>query len=77
MYTVSVKRITFSADQGVIGKARSAARMRGTTLNAPFREWLLKLVAGEERAEMYRELVKSLRHVRACRHISRDEMNER
>ena len=77
MYTISVKRITFSADPDLIEKARSNARLRGTTLNEAFREWLAGFVDGERDVQNYRELVESLRHVQPGRHFTRSEMNQR
>lgn len=77
MYTIFVRNITFSADEAAIDRAREVARSEHKTLNDAFREWLTqygsRAVSPGEIAELYR----SLRHVRAGRKFTRDEMNER
>lgn len=35
-----MKNITFSAENSLIDQARALARLRGTTLNEAFRDWL-------------------------------------
>jgi len=77
VYTVSVKNITLSADEHLIEQARDKARAQHTTLNAAFREWLLQFTAPPDSAKEYRDLMRRLSHVKAGRHFSRDEMNER
>jgi len=77
VYTGSVKNITLSADEHLIEQARNKARAQHTTLNAAFREWLLQFTAKQGSAEEYKALMQQLRHVKAGRHFSRDEMNER
>lgn len=72
-----MKNITLSADEDLIEKARLIARGQRKTLNTAFREWLLHFTASEGDAQSYRELMKSMRHVNAGRHFTRDEMNER
>ena len=77
MYTIVVRNITFSADEASIDRAREVARSENKTLNDAFREWLnqygSRSVSDEEIADLYR----SLRHVRAGRKFTREEMNER
>ena len=77
VYTMVVRNITFSADDAEIDRAREVARSEHKTLNDAFREWLTQYasrsVSDEEIAELYR----SLRHVRAGRKFTREEMNER
>ena len=77
MYTSVVKNITLSADEHLIELARNKAREQHTTLNQAFREWLVQFTAQQDRAKQYDELMKQLRHVKAGRHFSRDELNER
>ena len=77
MYTVLVKNITLSADEHLIEMARNKAREQHTTLNAAFREWLVQFTAQQDRAKQYKDLMRRLRYVRADRHYSRDELNER
>lgn len=72
-----MKRITFSADEETIARARSAARAHGRTLNELFREWLSDLGARAEKVETVQALMKNLSHVKAGRRFTRDEMNQR
>jgi hypothetical protein len=72
-----VKNITLSAEDHVIEKARLIARSRHSTLNAEFRRWLLQYTAETTTARQYDDLMRRLKHVRAGRKYSRDEMNER
>jgi hypothetical protein len=77
VYTVYVKNITLSADDGLIEQARLLARSQHKTLNAMFREWLQQLTSQSGGAQEYDALMKRLKHVQAGRRFSRDEMNER
>ena len=72
-----VRNITFSADEGEIDRARQVARSEHKTLNDAFREWLTQYASRSASDEEIAELYKSLRHVRAGRKFTRDEMNER
>lgn len=72
-----MKNITLSADADLIEQARLAARSRQTTLNAAFREWLVQFTAQSSRTQEIDSLMRRLRHVRAGRRFTRDEMNER
>ena len=72
-----MKRITFSADEKVIRRARAVARARNRTLSEAFREWLVEFTAGSRRAEDFDELMKRLHYVDSGRKYSREEMNER
>ncbi len=53
------------------------ARAQRKTLNAAFREWLAQFTAQSGNSQEAEALFKRLRHVKAGRHFSRDEMNER
>jgi predicted transcriptional regulator len=72
-----MKNVTLSADEDLIEKARLIARSQRKTLNIAFREWLEQFTASEGNLENYDALMKSLNHVRAGRHFTRDELNER
>lgn len=74
-----MKNVTLSADERLIEAARARARADQTTLNAEFRRWLADYAAGEERATVHHELLKSLRAKvkTGGRRFSREEMNER
>jgi predicted transcriptional regulator len=72
-----MKKITFSADEDLIERARLAARSQHKTLNAAFREWLLDFTAQARSGREVDTLMRRLSHVNAGRHFSRDEMNER
>jgi len=77
VYTTSVKNITLSADEHIIERAREVARSQHTTLNAAFRDWLEQYIARPGTAAEFDELMHQLRHVKAGRKFTRDEMNER
>jgi hypothetical protein len=72
-----MKNITFTADEDLIEQARLIARSRRKTLNAAFREWLLGFTAQSGNVQEVSSLMKRLRLVKAGRHFTRDEMNER
>jgi hypothetical protein len=72
-----MKNITLSAEADLIEQARAIARARHKTLNAAFREWLQQYAAQSGSAQEVDSLMKRLRHVRAGRHFTRAEMNER
>ncbi len=72
-----MKNVTLSADEDLIEQARLVARAQRKTLNAAFREWLQQYVAQSGNAQEFDSLMNRLRHVRAGRRFTRDEMNER
>jgi hypothetical protein len=77
VYTIFVKNVTLSADEHLIDQARSLAKAQHKTLNTLFREWLRDLATQHGDTQSYESLMQRLGHVRAGRHFSRDEMNER
>lgn len=72
-----MKNITLSADERLIEQAREAARLRKTTLNQLFREWLGELVGRDAREKEIAALFERIAYADAGRCFSRDEMNER
>jgi hypothetical protein len=72
-----MKNVTFSADDELIEQARQVARSQKKTLNTAFREWLLQFTQQAGSANEFDAVMKRLRHVRAGRRFSREEMNER
>ena len=70
-----MKNITFSADDGLIRKARERAAREHTNLNAAFREWLARYahVSGDD----YDIVMDSLDAVRPGKTFTREELNER
>jgi len=72
-----MKNITLSADENLIEQARLIARSQRKTLNAAFREWLEQFASQSGSTQEFDSLMKRLRHVKAGRRFSRDEMNER
>jgi hypothetical protein len=72
-----MKKITLSADADLIEQARAVARAQHKTLNAAFREWLQQYAAQSGSAQEEDSLMECLGHVRAGRHFTRAEMNER
>ena len=71
------KNITLSADEELIKEARQRAQEMGTTLNEAFRDWLCQFTRPAVSRGAYQEVMHSLRHIRAGRTFSRDELNER
>ena len=71
------ENITLSADEDLIEQARPVARSQRKALNAAFREWLLTFAAQSGNGQGVDALMRRIRHVKAGRHFSRDEMNER
>lgn len=74
---MQVKNITFSADEDLIEQARLVARAQRKTLNIAFREWLEQFTARSGNGAQVDALMRRLDHVKAGRHFTRDEMNDR
>jgi N-glycosylase/DNA lyase len=72
-----MKKVTLRAEEHWIEQARLVARSQHKTLNAAFREWLEQYVSGAASAKEVDALMKRLRHVKAGRTFTRDEMNAR
>jgi hypothetical protein len=72
-----MENISFSADEHLIDRARRVSRARNTTLNAAFRDWLREYALSSGRGREVDALMRRLGHVRAGRHFTRREMNER
>jgi predicted transcriptional regulator len=72
-----MKNVTLSADENLIEQARLIAKSQHKTLNAAFREWLEQFTARAGNVQEYDALMRRLRHVKAGRRFTRDEMNER
>jgi hypothetical protein len=72
-----MKKLTLTADEDLIKKARLLARAQGKTLNTVFREWLLQFTSHANSAWEFDSLMKHLRHVRAGGHPTRDQLNQR
>jgi hypothetical protein len=72
-----MKNVTLSADDDLIEQARLVARSQHKTLNAAFREWLQQYTAQAGGPKEFDALMRRLGHVRAGRHFSREQMNER
>jgi hypothetical protein len=72
-----MKNVTLSADENLIEQARLIAKSQHKTLNAIFREWLEQLTTRSGNTQEFDALMRRLKHVKAGRRFSRDEMNER
>jgi hypothetical protein len=72
-----MRNVTLSAEEHLIERARQVAREQNRTLNDMFREWLSQVSGASNAEEEYLELMKRLNYVKAGRHFTRDEMNER
>jgi len=72
-----MKNVTLRADADLIEQARLIARSQRETLNAAFRKWLVQYTAQGASGREFDSLMRRLRYVKAGRHFTRDEMNER
>jgi len=72
-----MKNITLSADENLIERARLIAKSQHKTLNIAFREWLEHFTSQAGDAQEVDALMSRLKHIKAGRRFSRDEMNER
>jgi hypothetical protein len=77
VYTISVRNITFSADEDAIDRAREVARSERKTLNDAFREWLQWYASRAVKRREIEALFERLKYADAGRKFTRDEMNER
>ena len=69
--------IIISAEEELVQKAQQKAAAERTTLAELIRTWLEQYVAQSPLATQYESLMSRLAHVRAGRHFSREELNER
>ncbi len=76
---VSMRNVTFSADERIIEAARARARQERTTLNEQFRRWLEVYATREDRARDAMRVIEELRATvrTGGRRFTRDERNER
>jgi hypothetical protein len=72
-----MKNVNLNADDDLIERARLVARSQHKTLNAAFREWLQQYTAQAGGPQEFEALMRRLGHVRAGRHFSREQMNDR
>lgn len=70
-------KITFTAEESLIERARRVAQSRHKTLNAEFRNWLREYASQDENAATIETLMRHLKHVRSAGPYSRDELNRR
>jgi hypothetical protein len=76
-YAGFLKNITFSADEGVIERARAVAKTEHKTLNVAFREWLAGYAARKGNVQQHRALMERLEHINPGCRYAREAMNER
>jgi hypothetical protein len=72
-----VKKITFSADEDLIERARQVAKAEHKTLNVAFREWLAGYAARKANVQRYHALMERLKRINPGGPYTREEMNER
>lgn len=73
-----MKKITLSADEDLIARARKRAHTENTTLNNLFREWLAGYAAQSSlSAGDIRRVSQTVEHFRAGQRFTREERNER
>lgn len=76
-YIRVVKNITLSADERLIELAREEARVRKTTLNSLFREWLEEIARRDEKRKLAEDLLRRMSEFDSGGSFSREELNER
>ena len=76
-YSSAMKNITLSADENLIELARAEARLRKTTLNALFRQWLTEIARRDEARKKADEVMRRMSEFNAGGPFTREEMNER
>ncbi|MXZ71372.1 MAG: hypothetical protein F4Z04_07695 [Acidobacteria bacterium] len=75
---MQVKKVTFSADGGLIQAARQKAASERTTLNEKFRGWLSDYVGRERDAAEAERVMRELQgRLRVGRKLTREETHER
>ena len=72
-----MKHITLTADENLIKRARQIAKLQRKTLNVVFREWFENFAAPAGDVQKFDALMNRLKHVKAGRSFTRDEMNQR
>ena len=72
-----MKNITLSADAHLIELAREEARVRKTTLNALFRDWLKEISRGDERRKKAEDVIRRMSQYHSNGPFTRDQLNER
>lgn len=72
-----MKKLTLSADEELIERARLVAREQRRTLNDAFREWLAEFARSSGNAQEFDALMMRLQNVDAGRRFSREELNGR
>lgn len=77
MQNKTMKKITFTAEESLIQQAQLVARVRKTTLDDAFREWLQQYASQAGGGEAVDALMRRLKHIRSAGSYTRDEMNER
>lgn len=79
VYTISMKNVTFSADEALIQAARRKAQSANRTLNDEFRGWLEEYVGRDEQAARAAAFIDHVGRYASTggRRFSREEMNAR
>jgi hypothetical protein len=77
VYTAFMRNITFSANEDLIDQARQVAHDQRKTLNDAFRDWLAQYASSRSDAAGFDEFMSRIKPMRAGRHFTREEMNER
>ena len=72
-----LKRITLSAEETLIEKARQKALAENSTLNAEFRRWLVQYTQSTQRKSDFAALMAQVGYAQPGRVFRRDELNER
>ncbi len=72
-----MKNITFSADAGLIHRARAKASEENRSLNDAFRQWLEQYTANQAAGENFGILMRRIGYAAPGKKFTREELNER
>lgn len=72
-----LKNITLSAEARIIHQARARALAEKKSLNVVFRQWLIQYARGEMHPVDYENVMKQLKHIKAGKRFSREDLNAR
>ncbi len=73
-----LQNITLSAEADMITSARTKASLENKSLNEVFRQWLAQYISSKKRGiKNYTDLMNQMKHIKAGKKVSREDMNER
>jgi hypothetical protein len=72
------RNLVISVEEELLAEAANKAASEHLTIDQLMKQWLAEYVAGKNRIECYRDLMRRLSYVRAPeQRLTRDELNDR